>query len=245
MRYRNGTFMQPINFQKNIIYQFRNLPDHEQELIRAFFGQKKNGFYVDVGANEPIIESQTYHLEQLGWSGLLIEPLPQYIDILKAQRSGTVVGYACSSPENHGKVLDIIVAGGHSTLNDAPIAINSNSNEVAQVSCRTLDSILEEHHVPVGFEFISIDIEGHEMEMFKGFSLDRWQPQLVLLEDHVINHEKHRKMTQFGYQVILRTGLNSWYVPKSHAYTFSLAAQLEFFRKYWLGLLFRKIRYLR
>jgi FkbM family methyltransferase len=181
----------------------------------------------------------------LGWSGLLIEPLPQYIDILKAQRSGTVVGYACSSPENHGKVLDIIVAGGHSTLNDAPIAINSNSNEVAQVSCRTLDSILEEHHVPVGFEFISIDIEGHEMEMFKGFSLDRWRPQLVLLEDHVINHEKHRKMTQFGYQVVLRTGLNSWYVPKSHAYTFSLAAQFEFFRKYWLGLLFRKIRYMR
>jgi FkbM family methyltransferase len=237
--------MNPIDFQKNSIYQFRNLPDREQELIRGFFNNKKNGFYVDVGANEPIIESQTYHLEQLGWSGLLIEPLPHYINILQAQRSGVVVGYACSSPENHGKVLDIIVAGGHSTLNDAPIAINSNSNELAQVGCRTLDSILEENKVPVGFEFISIDIEGHEMEMFKGFSLDHWKPQLVLLEDHVINHEKHRQMSQYGYQVILRTGLNSWYVPKSQHYTFSLLSRLEFIRKYWLGLLLRKIRYMR
>jgi FkbM family methyltransferase len=244
-RHENGKLMQPIDFQNNIIYQFRNLPDREQELIRAFFGNKKNGFYVDVGANEPIIESQTFHLEQMGWQGLLIEPLPQYIRILKAQRTGTVVGYACSSPENHGKVLDIIVAGGHSTLNTAPIAINSNSSEIAQVSCKTLDSILEDHQVPAGFEFISIDIEGHEMEMFKGFSLDRWRPQLVLLEDHVINHEKHRLMTRFGYQVILRTGLNSWYVPKSCTYKFSLAAQFEFVRKYWLGLLLRKIRYMR
>jgi hypothetical protein len=108
-----------------------------------------------------------------------------------------------------------------------------------------LDSILEDHQVPAGFEFISIDIEGHEMEMFKGFILDRWRPQLVLLEDHVINHEKHRLMTRFGYQVILRTGLNSWYVPKSSTYQFSLAAQFEFVRKYWLGLLLRKIRYMR
>ncbi len=104
--------MNPIDFQKNTIYKFRNLPNHEQELIRAFFNNKKNSFYVDVGANEPVIESQTYHLEQLGWRGLLIEPLPHSINILKSQRSGVVVGYACSSPENHGKVLDIIVAGG-------------------------------------------------------------------------------------------------------------------------------------
>lgn len=114
-----------------------------------------------------------------------------------------------------------------------------------QVGCRTLDSILEENKVPFGFEFISIDIEGHEMEMFKGFTLDRWKPQLVLLEDHVINHEKHRQMIKYGYQVILRTGLKSWYVPQSKTYTFSFFSKLEFLRKYWLGLWLRKIRYMR
>lgn len=64
--------MTPINLQKKYIHQFRNLPHDEQDLIREFFHNKTNGFYVDLGTNEPIIESQTYHLEKLDWSGLLI-----------------------------------------------------------------------------------------------------------------------------------------------------------------------------
>jgi hypothetical protein len=140
-------------------------------------------------------------------------------------------------------VVDIVVAGGHSTLNINPIAIGTISNETIKITCRTLDSLLEENNVSTGFDFISIDIEGHEMEMFKGFTLEHWKPKLVLLEDHVINHDKHNHMIQHDYQVILRTGLNSWYVPNTEDYTFSLSSKLEIFRKYWLGLLIRKVRY--
>lgn len=237
--------MIPIDFKAKYVHTFKNSPEGEQALIRQFFDNKSAGFFVDVGANEPVIQSQTHHLEQAGWDGLLIEPLPQYADLLRANRKGRVVQFACSSPENHGKVLDLIVAGGHSTLNDAPIAINSNSNETIKVGCRTLDSILEDQQVQEGFDFISIDIEGHEMEMFKGFTLERWRPRLVLLEDHVINHEKHNHMQAHGYQLILRTGLNSWYVPASEGYTLSFASRLEVFRKYWLGLWTRKLKYRR
>jgi FkbM family methyltransferase len=237
--------MTSINFKEKYVRQFRNLPHGEQDLVREFFNGKNNGFYVDLGANEPIIESQTYHLEKLGWQGLLIEPLPSYIKLLKEKRSGKVIEFACSSKENHGKILDIVVAGGHSTLNISPIAAGSESNETTKVTCRTLDSILEENNAPVGFDFISIDIEGHEMEMFKGFSLEYWKPKLILLEDHVITHEKHNYMTSHGHQIILRTGLNSWYVPKTELYRFSLSSKFEFFRKYWLGLGGRKLKYMK
>lgn len=163
--------------------------------------------------------------------------------MLRKQRKGTVVQYACSSPQNHNKVLKLIVAGGHSTLNNQPIARGTQCEETVEVTCRTLDSIFEENSVPEGFDFLSIDIEGHEMEMFKGFTLTKWRPKLVLLEDHVVNHEKHNHMVTNGYQLILRTGLNSWYVPVEAQYTFSLASKLERFRKYWLGLWLRKMRF--
>jgi FkbM family methyltransferase len=237
--------MEPVDFQKKYIYSFKISPDPEQELVKRFFCSKPNGYYVDVGANEPIIQSQTYHLEQLGWKGLLLEPLPHYVKLLKAQRTGTVVQYACSSPQNHNKILKLIVAGGHSTLNSNPIALGTVSDETVGVTCRTLDSILEESGVKPGFEFISIDIEGHEMEMFKGFDLSKWKPKLVLLEDHVINHQKHNHMVSNGYQIIMRTGLNSWYVPQSERYQLSFPARLEYIRKYWLGLPFRKVRFFR
>lgn len=237
--------MRPIHFKNKHIFQFRNLPHDEQVLIREFFENKSNGVYVDVGANEPIIESQTYHLDKMGWSGLLLEPIPYYCELLKQHRTGKVIQFACSSHKNQNKVLQLIVAGGHSTLNSNPIAVGTVSNQTIDVVCKTLDSILEENNIQVGFDFISIDIEGHEMEMFKGFTLEKWKPKLVLLEDHVINHEKHRHMIDHGYQVILRTGLNSWYVPSSELYTLSVKARFQFFRKYWLGILNRKLRYRR
>jgi FkbM family methyltransferase len=231
------------DFENKYVYEFKCSPDVEQSLVRDFFNHKLEGFFVDVGANDPFLDSQTYHLEGLGWNGLLIEPLPNYVEQLKEKRKGKVIQYACSSPENHNKVHKMIVAGVHSTLNDDPIAIGAVSSDSINVTCRTLDSILEENKVPIGFDFISIDIEGHEMEMFKGFSLSGWMPKLVLLEDHVINHQKHKYMLSHGYQILLRTGLNSWYVPCADGYKLSFSARLEFVRKYWLGLPFRKIQY--
>jgi FkbM family methyltransferase len=237
--------MTPINFQTRNVARFNNPPEGEQRLIRDFFQNKVNGFYVDVGANEPVFNSQTWHLEQLGWDGILIEPLPSYCADLAAQRKGKVVQVACSSPANHGQTLKLLVAGGHSTLNAAPIALGTHSQVYANVLCKTLDSTLEDCQVPLNFDFISVDIEGHEMEMFEGFTLRKWQPKLVLLEDHVTSHDKHNFMLGCGYELILRTGLNSWYVPVQAKFSLSLFAKWQVFRKYWLGLLLRKWRYAR
>ncbi len=237
--------MTPIDFEHGKVFRFSNPPAVEQELVREFFGNRREGYYVDVGANHPSIDSQSRHLEDLGWTGLLIEPTPSYCEMLRKERKGQVVQLACSSPENHEKRLRLIAAGVHSTLNANPIALDNHSKETIEVTCRTLDSILEEYGVRPGFDFISIDIEGHEMEMFKGFTLPKWKPKLVLLEDHVTSHEKHIHMMKNGYRLILRTGLNSWYVPQEMHFDFSPAARFEFFRKYWLGLPSRKLRYRR
>lgn len=235
----------PADFNKKVVSIFKNPPHDEQDLVRNFFHNKKAGFYVDVGANDPVIESQTYHLEAMGWDGLLVEPLTEYCEKLKEKRKGRVIQLACSAPENHNKVLRLLAAGGHSTLNENPIALGTESDQYVEVTCKTLDSILEENHVKKGFDFISIDIEGHEIEMFKGFSLRKWLPTLVLLEDHVTTHEKHHFMTSNGYQLIMRTGLNSWYVPQSLGYRLTFFAKLQFFRKYYLGLFPRKRKYKR
>ena len=225
------------------VFRFKNHPRDEQDLIRYFFNNQTTGFYVDVGANHPTIQSQSYHLEQIGWAGILVEPLPDCADLLRQQRNGIVVQAACSNKANHHKELDLVVAGGHSTLNNVPIALASEGNGTIKVQCRTLDSILEENNVPTQFEFLSIDIEGHELDLFDGFDLNKWQPSLILLEDHVVSHDKHKHLQANDYQLIMRTGLNSWYVPASENYKLSWPSRFEQFRKYWLGLYFRKLRY--
>ena len=239
----DADFDRYADFSGRYIRQSRVPPRFEQALVQKFFSRETQGFFVDVGANDPVLDSQSFHLERLGWRGLLIEPLPAYCELLRRHRLSQVVECACSSPENHGKNMSIKVAGVHSSLEPNLIAVGAKAEAVAQVQVRTLDSVLREHAVAPGFDLLSIDVEGHEMEVFKGVDLRLWRPRLVLLEDHVTGHQKHQYMRSQGYQLLLRTGLNSWYVPEDRGYTFSARARLEFFRKYWLGLLTRKIRY--
>lgn len=230
------------DFNARHIHQFSNEPALEQQLVQTFFAGRQ-GFYVDVGANDPVLDSQSQHLEVLGWTGLLIEPDPDCCDLLRKNRTGTVVQMACSSPENAGRQLLLNRAGPHSTLENKPIALGAVVRSTVAVQCETLDTILMDRAVPVGFDLLSMDIEGHELAALSGFSFDKWRPQLVLIEDHVTHHDKHRFMRRSNYQLLMRTGLNSWYVPADFSYTHSLKSMLQFCRKYYLGLPLRKFRY--
>jgi hypothetical protein len=78
-----------------------------------------------VGANDPVLDSQSQHLEVLGWTGLLVEPDPDCCELLRQSRKGVVIEMACSSPENAGKLLQLNRAGPHSTLEDRPIALGA------------------------------------------------------------------------------------------------------------------------
>ncbi len=106
----------------------------------------------------------------------------------------------------------------------------------------TLDDILEKENNP-RVDFISIDVEGGEVDVLRGFSLERHQPVLVLIEDGVRNLDKHRAMISRGYKLVKRTVLNNWYVPRETRFTMAtFAERLELFRKMYLATPFRQWR---
>ena len=170
-------------------------PDHEMRLVAAFFGDIK-GFFVEVGANDPRERSQTWHLEQAGWTGILIEPQPDLARELRAKRVAKVFAVACSSPDDAGRILPLHVAGPLSSLDRERMAPGATPETVIAVPIRTLDSVLEEAGAPKGFDFLSIDVEGHEIEVLRGFDIARWQPRLILLEDHVADLSKTVSLTE-------------------------------------------------
>ena len=119
----------------------RNAADHEMQLVAAFFGNMK-GYFVEVGANDPRERSQTWHLEQAGWTGILIEPQPDLDAKLSANRKAKIFEVACSSPENAGRELPLHVAGPLSSLDRKHMAPGAAPERVINVPIRTLDSIL-------------------------------------------------------------------------------------------------------
>lgn len=216
-------------------------PDHEMQMVAAFFGPIK-GYFVEVGANEPHARSQTWHLEQAGWTGVLIEPQPELVRELRATRQAKVFGVACSEPENDGTVLPLHVAGPLSSLDRAAMAPGATPEKIIEVPVRSLDSVLEEAQAPVQFDFLSIDVEGHEIEVLRGFDAARWQPRLILLEDHVADLSKHRYLNAAGYRIVRRYENNGWYVPRNSDVRIASGDWWEIVRKYYLALPVRWLR---
>jgi FkbM family methyltransferase len=215
--------------------------DQETRLVAAFFGNIK-GYYVEVGANDPRKRSQTWHLEQRGWTGVLIEPQPDLAATLRAERKGKVFAVACSSPVKAGQELPLHVAGPLSSLDRCGMAPGAIPEKIIRVPVRTLDSILEEAGSPAGFDFLSIDVEGHEIEVLQGFDIARWRPRLIMIEDHVADLSKHRYLSSSGYRIIRRYENNGWYVPRNSAVACHWVDRWEILRKYYLALPFRMLR---
>jgi len=113
---------------------------------------------------------------------------------------------------------------------------------IIEVPVRTLDDVLSEAQAPRAFDFLSVDVEGHELEVLGGFDFARWRPRLILLEDHVANLDKHRFLQGAGYRLIRRCENNGWYVPRDAAITVAPRERWDIVRKYYLALPFRIAR---
>ncbi len=208
---------------------------NEEELLCSFFGDRK-GFFLDVGANHPVDGSQTYALEKLGWSGICVEPQPKYVQLHEQLRKSKFVCCACGSPSQVGRELTLYAMDSNASL--VPnLVLYSNLNQIEasySVPVETIDRILELNNTEK-LDFLSIDIEGFEMDAFAGFSINRWRPSLILVEDHLYDHKVHRLLKENGYKLIRRTELNMWYVPSEFPIRLTLWAKFQLLRKLYLA----------
>lgn len=210
--------------------------------ILEFFGFAKKGFFVEAGANHPSHLSQTYLFEQQGWTGILVEPVPECCDLLRAQRSARVFQNALGSPGQCGP-LRMLVPGGLTELASACTEITTleKGDLVIETEVVTLDSLLQECGVD-SFDFLSLDMEGMELDALQGLSIERHRPSFILIEDRNESLAKHRYLKRCGYKLIRRKGSNNWYVPNTTPFKVSLMTRLRLARKLYASIPFRKLR---
>jgi FkbM family methyltransferase len=219
------------------------IPD-EGELIWIFFCHKTDGFFTEVGANDPRAGSQTWFLEERGWRGILIEPLAEFHTVLKAARPRSQVFQVACGPPGHAPTASLFVGENpeHSSLQ--PNAVDAGTRYIQQetVCIMTLDEVLAATGNPK-IDFVSIDVEGMQLEVLKGFNLERHRPKLLLVEDHLLNWQTHCYLTRHGYRLVKRTQLNNWYIPKGDPFTMtSPLERLKLWRKVWLGTPLRMLK---
>jgi len=206
----------------------------QDSVIKQFFDEKKipNGTFVDIGASEGKRLSNTLLLEENGWTGICVEAHPSYIDILKANRpNSTCYSVAVGDRDGVETPISLNYRASLTTLDLSleqefqsgykgyygsreKFEINGFLNGMHVVEMRTIDSILVENKSKFPkIDLLCIDIDGSEKYAFKGLTLEKWNPEILILEHSVIGHDKTDSYaSKSGYKVAKRIGADTFYV---------------------------------
>lgn len=188
----------------------------------------KDGFYIDVGAADPVDLSITHFFSMRGWSGINIEPNVAYFEKLKAQRPRDINLAVCATSESGEQVFYRIPGTGLSTLNESVADLHRQNGlevEPLRVPCRTLAEICAEHRPDGPIHFLKIDVEGGEAGVLGGADFARFRPWIVVVEatkplsQEVEDIDWETVLLENDYRFVWFDGLNRFYVAGEHAPT--------------------------
>jgi FkbM family methyltransferase len=184
---------------------------NEETIIRHFFNDQRDGFFVDIGAASCCSDSTTYYLEsRLGWTGIAVDSNVSYRAEYEKRRRGSKF-FSFFVSDTSDKQADFflvphapgISSGDRSHLSkfdfmkEKPLDV-----EEKKITTITLNRLLERERVQK-IDFLSLDIEGAELVALHGFDIDKYKPRLVCVE---IQQELGDKIleyfTRHGYQRI-------------------------------------------
>ena len=208
-RYLNGSYSQ----------------NGEDLVIDELLGHKHNGYYLDVGAGDPLRFNNTKRFYKRGWTGINIEPNSRLFLKLKDDRKRDVnlnvgIGLSTSTVTFFKFIPDTL-----STFSTQEAERYKKQGyrlfEVPEVELHRLDVILSEYCGTREIDFMSVDTEGLDLDVLQSNDWNRFKPRVVCVESvrHGINWNTveagtdcERLLASFGYEKVHDSGLNSIYL---------------------------------
>ena len=204
------------------------------KIYEQYFGKITCGIFVEVGAYDGDYVSNTSGLADIGWVGYYIEPVPEYFNKCKkrhAENANIIVSnYAIGEKSAEGEIfiggpLSTISPKNKDNFESLSWARNNFNGKKNRCTQKTLDEYLQENTVNANFELLVIDVEGLEWKVLQGFKIQKWLPQMIVIELHdqnddykSIREECNKIVSYFDenkYKVIFKDYTNTIYVPKN------------------------------
>ena len=153
-------------------------------IVDYIFKNKNNGFYLDVGSQHPISNNNTYLLFKREWSGINIDLDKKNIDLFNTARPNDInLNLAISSDVAEKKLYFYHDKSPINTLNKVVSDFQTASvKEIKRIKTTTLDIALQNLKFNNKIDYMNLDVEGHEMDIFKAFNLSLYKPSVISVE---------------------------------------------------------------
>lgn len=183
----------------------------QDALVDRVLGKATGGTFVDIGGYDGVTGSNTLFFEQYRqWTGILVEPVPANLERAKAMRRCPCLGLAVSSQEGTADFIEVSsgytqmsgLAGSYDpAMLDRVRALDGHAEATIQVPTLPLATILEEHGI-VHPDYISLDVEGAEMDVLRDFPFERHRAKIWSIENNTASAEIGNVMRSAGYELI-------------------------------------------
>lgn len=196
----------------------------QDRVVDHVLKHKRGGTFVDVGGYDGVTGSNTFFLEtNRGWTGALVEPVSKQIERAKKNRQCPCVEVAIASKDGEAEFIEI--TEGYTQMSGLADSYDKNllgtvradkrhKENVVKVKTQTLSAILTE----MGLEnpdFISLDIEGGEIECLNSFPFDKHDVTIWSIENNTGTSEIKQIMDSKGYDLIEFCGPDEMYFKRS------------------------------
>lgn len=202
-------------YRKNI----RLLPDIENGtaacgqdvLIANLFNHKKNGVFLDIGANDGITINNSYYFEnKLDWTGVAVEPVPTIFEKLKTNRKCHVVSGCVSPQSGKAKFLELVgSANMYSTLKTHNAGLTARrvrkqgKNQKSRlreidVDCYTFSDLTKKFGYDK-VDFLSLDTEGGELEILKSIDFESTPVSVISVENNWRTYDIKNYLESCGF----------------------------------------------
>ena len=234
MKILNKIYLNLQNYYKKIILQDKYYSFSGVDIVlKKIFYQQEKGFYIDVGCQNPIKNNNTYLLYKKGWEGINIDLDEDNINLFNSARPNDInFNKAVSSDV---KDVELYFYHKKSPINTIDKKISefqrAKVTSVKKITTDTLNNIISNtKYKNQIFDLLSIDVEGHELEVLKGFDLNKYSPKVIVVEYLDLNASK-LEIKNLSIENVLNSEIYKYLVSKNYILVNNIYCDLVFVNK--------------